>query len=254
MKTLVVLAGILALALTAPALAAHPGSDAKCESCHAVGKGDAKAPKVMPQPPGFFARLLGQKAVVGHPSVSCAGTVRPDGTISGCHRPEEGRKGFLVVEIAERAVDGFCVRCHGELGEPGAHHPSYKAVREGEDTRDAFVRPAAGQEVYTDFSPAVRGEPWASYPDSLVLTALPGGAKRLEVVLPLAAVTELDSAGQPVVHEHVVTCSTCHNPHYGYLVEVGSEEQLNQEQVARPKGDALLRLRDYNNALCEACH
>ena len=45
-----------------------------------------------------------------------------------------------------------------------------------------------------------------------------------------------------------------HNPHYGYLVGVASAEELNQEQVARAKGDALLRLRDYDNALCDVCH
>lgn len=252
MKTTVLLAAILALGV--PALAAHPGSGAKCENCHTVGKGDAKAPKVMPQPPGFFARLTGKKAMVGHPSVSCAGTVRADGTLSGCHRPEDGRKSFLVVDIADKPVDLFCARCHADQTQPGNHHPSYKADRDGDGVPDSIIRPAAGQEIYTDFSPAARGEPWASYPDSLVLTTLPGGAKQLEVVLPLATVTELDAAGQPVVHEHVVTCSTCHNAHYGYLVEVGSEEELNQEQVARPTGDALLRLRDHTNALCEACH
>ena len=43
-------------------------------------------------------------------------------------------------------------------------------------------------------------------------------------------------------------------PAYSAKVEVTAEEALNLEQVAREKGDGLLRLRDHDNSLCEACH
>lgn len=252
MKNRLVLFGLL-LAAT-PVLAAHPGSDARCENCHALGSGDAKAPKVLPEEPGFFAKLMGKKALRGHASVTCAGAAQPDGTLSGCHRPEDARESFLVVDVKARPSDEFCGRCHADVRKPGLHHPSYKADKNQDGVPETLVRPAAGQEVYSTFAPGAKGEPLSRFPDALVLKALPDGTKRLDTVLPLRSVEEKDAQGKPVVEKDVVTCSTCHNPHFGYLVEAGTEEQLNQEQVARPKGDALLRLRDYTNALCDACH
>lgn len=251
MKSLLVLIGLLA---AAPALAAHPGSDAKCENCHALGSGDAKAPKVVPQEPGFFARLFGKKSMRGHPSVSCAGAVKPDGTLTGCHRPEDGKDGLLVVDVKDKPADLFCVRCHADVGKTGGHHPTYKVDRNKDGVPETLVRPAAGQEIYTAFAPGAKGEPLATYPDALVLKAMPDGTKKLDAVLPLRTVLEPDPQGKMVAEKDIVTCSTCHNAHYGYLVEAGTEEELNREQVARPKGDALLRLRDQTNALCDACH
>jgi len=242
------------MTLTAAA-AEHPGSDAKCADCHSIGKTAAGAPAVLPEQPGFFAKLFGKKPLVGHPSVSCAGVVRSDGTLSGCHRPEESKKSLLVLDTADKAVDGFCAKCHSDQTKPGSHHPSYRADKNQDGVAEAIVRPAAGQEVYTEWAPASKGAPLNRFPDALVFQTLPDGTKKLDVVLPLSTVVEPDPAtGQLVTEKDVVTCSTCHNPHFGYLAGVASEEELNQEQVAREQGDALLRLRDHNNALCDACH
>jgi len=252
-KKFLVLAGLLAFTASASA-ADHPGSDAKCAKCHSVGNTAAGAPAVSPEQPGFFAKLFGAKKLAGHPSVSCAGEVRPDGTLSGCHRPEDGGKSYLVMDIADRPVDILCAKCHADQTKPGAHHPSYKADDNQDGVAETIVRPAPSQEIYTQWVPSVRPEPLKRFPDALAFRSLPDGSRVLEVALPLATVVEPNPAGEPVTERDVVTCSTCHNPHFGYLAGVASEEELNQEQVAREKGDALLRLRDTTNALCEACH
>ncbi|RMG86848.1 MAG: hypothetical protein D6708_13725 [Candidatus Dadabacteria bacterium] len=224
----------------------HPGSAADCLKCHAAGAGPAEAVKVVPEQPGFWAKLFGAKPVRGHPSVSCAGEVRPDGTLTGCHRPEAGGEAFLVAGGAGRPVDELCRACHAEQAEPGAHHPSYKKDADGDGVPETIVRPAEGQEVYGEYAPDGAA-------DALVFRTLADGRRELVARLPLETVTETVD-GQPVEEPHVVTCTTCHNPHFGYLAGVGSEEELNPELVARPEGDALLRLRDYTNALCETCH
>jgi hypothetical protein len=232
----------------------HPGSDAKCGDCHAVGKAEAGAPAVMPEQPGFFAKLMGKQALAGHPSVSCVGVGKADGSVTGCHRPEDGRPSLLAVDLKDKPVDVLCRTCHAEQARPGSHHPSYKADKNQDGVPETIVRPAEAQEIYTQWVPSAKPAPLNRFPDALVLKAQPDGTKKLDVALPLATVAEVGPDGQPVTEANVVTCSTCHNPHFGYLVEVGSEEELNREQVAREKGDGLLRLRDYTNALCEACH
>ena len=57
-----------------------------------------------------------------------------------------------------------------------------------------------------------------------------------------------------VTYTDVVDCTTCHNPHFGFLVAVKGEEELQENLVARESGDALLRLKDHDNALCQVCH
>lgn len=247
-------AGLIPLLFAAPALAAHPGSSAPCATCHTVGATAAGAPVVTPAPPGFFARLTGKKSFQGHATVSCTGVVRADGTISGCHRPEDGLPSFLVMDLAGKPVDAFCARCHPDAARPGAHHPSYKADKDKDGIPETLVRPAPAQEIFGEWTPAARGALLARFPDALVFETLPDGTRKRVVALPLSEVVELGPDGKPVTEAGIVTCSTCHNPHHGYLVEVGTEEALNREMVARAKGDALLRLRDHTNALCEACH
>ncbi|WP_459942615.1 cytochrome c3 family protein [Deferrisoma palaeochoriense] len=241
---------LLAVALAAgPAWAGeHPGSGADCRRCHTAGRGTAEAPKVVPEPPGFWARLFGAKPIEGHPSVSCAGVVREDGTVTGCHRPEGGGEAFLVAGGQGRPVDELCGACHAEQREPGKHHPTYKKDTDADGVPDKIVRPAGGQEVYGPYAPSPEGPV-----DTLEFRTLPDGTRELVVRLPLETVTETVD-GAEVVEPGVVTCTTCHNPHYGYLAGVGSEEDLNTDLVARESGDALLRLRDFDNALCEACH
>ncbi|MDF1553167.1 MAG: hypothetical protein P1P84_08905 [Deferrisomatales bacterium] len=241
-----VLFGGLAFAAT-PALAAdHPGSGADCGSCHGVAA-TAPAPKVIPAEPGFFAKLFGQKSLRGHQSVSCAGQVQADGTVSGCHRPESGGPAFLVRGGGKEAVDLLCGSCHAAQRALGSHHPSYLADRDGDGTPETAIRPAAGQEVYGVLAAPAKGV------DVLEFTTDAEGKRHLVSRIPLQTVS-VPSADGFVDAADVLVCTSCHNPHFGYLVEVGSEEELNSELVARGQGDALLRLRDYDNTLCEACH
>jgi hypothetical protein len=242
------------LVVSLPAFAAdHPGSGAKCGKCHAQAEGDPEVPKVMLEQPGFFARLFGEKTLQWHPSVSCVGAVKGDGSVTGCHDPDAGRKDLLVIDLAGKPSDELCGRCHAGEREPGGHHPSYKADKDGDGIPEAMVRPVEGQEIYTTYAPHAKNEPLHSHPDAMVFVTGPDGAQSLDVVLPLETTTE-EADGQKVEEPSVVTCTTCHNPHFGYLAEVGSEEELNQELVAREQGDGLLRLRDYDNSLCDGCH
>ncbi len=237
-----------------PAVAAdHPGSDAPCRTCHVLGRGPDDAPKVLPRPPGFWARLLGEKPVEGHPSVSCAGGPGEDGSLTGCHRPEDGRPGFLAVDLGGGPVDLLCGRCHGDQRVPGLHHPSYKADRDRDGTPETIVRPAPGQEVLSRYGPGSAPEPVRTHPDALAFRDLPDGSRERIVAMPLATVTE-QVGGQEVEERLVVTCTTCHNPHHGYLVEKSPDEDPERDLAAREGGDALLRLRDYDNTLCDACH
>lgn len=231
----------------------HPDSGARCETCHAVGEGSRETPKVLAERPNFWERLLGKKRLGGHLSVSCAGSVGPDGTITGCHRPEDRRESFLVLDVLGQPVDELCGRCHSEQRVPGAHHPSYKSDKDGDRVPETIVRSAEGEEIFSEFAASRKAEPVKTYPDAILFQPLPDGSRRLEVAMPLETVVEV-VGDREWTETQVVTCTTCHNPHYGYLVGVGTEEELNRELVARESGDALLRLRDYNNDLCNACH
>ncbi|GAB4282070.1 MAG: hypothetical protein Kow0092_37180 [Deferrisomatales bacterium] len=230
----------------------HPGSDSKCRACHTLGKGPQDAPKVVPEPPGFWARLFGARPYEGHPSVSCAGAAGEDGTVTGCHRPEGGLEDFLVVDPA-RPSDALCGACHGEQARDGQHHPSYRTDRDGDGVAETVVRAPAGQELYAAYDPLMQAEPLRSHPDALVFEPGPDGTRVLRSVLPTETVVER-ADGEERRESLVVTCTTCHNPHYGYLVGAGTPEELDRDLVAREKGDALLRLRDYDNALCNGCH
>lgn len=233
---------------------AHPGSDADCVRCHALGSGPAEALKVLPAQPGFFARLLGKEPAGGHPGVSCAGAQAADGSLTGCHRPEAGREHLLAVDLAGRPSDELCGRCHGALRAPGGHHPSYKWDKDRDGVAETLVRPQEGQEVFTLYAPGSKPEPLATSPDALVFVAPDDSSTRREVAMPLATVVEI-ADGAPVTFTGVATCVTCHNPHHGYGVEPGAAgEALDPAVVSRTAGDALLRLRDYDNSLCDACH
>ncbi len=244
----------LACLAAAPAVAAdHPGSGSDCAGCHTAGAERDGAPGVLPPEPGFWAKLMGEKPVRGHPSVSCAGVLASDGRVTGCHRPEDGRPGLLAIDLFRGPVDALCGQCHPGQRKPGLHHPSYKADRNRDGVPETIVRPAGGQEVFDALAPENLPEPVRSHPDALAFQALPDGTRQRIVALPLATVVE-EVAGVRVEETGVVTCTTCHNPHHGYLVEAGSASDLDRDLVARESGDALLRLRDYDNALCDACH
>jgi len=245
----------LVLAVTGSAPGAdHPDSKADCKTCHAVGT-SSTAPKVMTKAPGFFAKLFGAEALRGHPSLSCAGSVAADGSLSGCHQPEAGFPGHLAVDLTDRPSDELCGRCHAETREPGKHHPSYRSDKNGDGVLETPIRPAAQQEVFQHLAPANGPAPLRAYPDAIHFVTDSAGKQQLAVVLPLQTVVEVaPETGEKVIEADLMTCTTCHNPHFGYLVGVGSAEELDLNLVAREKGDALLRLRDYDNALCDACH
>lgn len=233
--------------------AAHPGSDASCDKCHKSGtSGDA--PKVTPEDPGFVERMFqGKQSYKGHNSVSCTGTVSQDGKVTGCHAPEKGFRNHLVMDLKDKPTDTLCANCHPNASKFGLHHPSYQMDKNGDGVGDKFVRPVAVQEIFTEFSPANKSLPVKKYPDSILFVTRPDGVRVREVALPLEKATE-QVGDKVVVYDDIVGCTTCHNPHYGYLVEIGKEEDIKAGQVARTKGDSLLRLRDYDNALCVACH
>lgn len=236
-----------------PSLAAHPESSSDCAKCHSLGA-SSDAPKVVGEEPSFLGRLLqGKKAFKGHPSLSCAGAKGADGKITGCHAPEKGFPHLLITDTKGKPSDEFCGQCHAEHRKPGLHHPSYKKDKNGDGVVDTLIRPASKKPIFSTFSPAAKPEPLASFPDALLFTTTPEGAKKLQVALPLETVVEKEG-DKLVTYKDVTGCSTCHNPHFGYLVEVGKEEDMKATLAARPKGDALLRMRDYDNALCVACH
>lgn len=202
-----------------------------------------------PEKAGFFGRLFGKKeGARGHATVACAGEARADGAVTGCHAPAAGKKSLLVVDLAGKPVDDLCGRCHADQRKPGTHHASYKADRNSDGVAETLVRPAPSQEVFKRFAPAGK-----RYPDALSYAKRDDGTQVLEVSVPLETVAEVVD-GKEVLEPNVMTCTSCHNPHYGYLVVPGSEQVLDPEKVARKKGDALLRLRDYTNDLCNACH
>lgn len=253
MRGTIALLAALAVASSAGA-APHPGSGSKCADCHTYGgKGPAEAPRVIPAPPTLLEKLAGRNAYQGHPSVACVGTITAEGRVTGCHRIENGGRDYLVKSLDQRPSDELCGLCHADQRRPGAHHPSYKADRNRDGEAETIVRPAPSQQVYSTYRPSLRPEPLKSHPDALSFLSREDGSRLLQSVLPLETVVEVVE-GKPITESNVLTCTTCHNPHFGYRVEGGKDETLDPDRVARKKGDALLRLRDHTNALCEGCH
>jgi len=213
-----------AVAATAGAGAqGHPPSTSKCIDCHTYGAGPADAPKVVPATPSFFQRLAGKKSYQGHASVSCTGTATADGKVTGCHRIESGGRAYLVKRPDQRPIDELCGLCHADQRKPGAHHPTYKSDKNRDGVPETIVRSAPTQQVYSTYAPSLRPEPLKSHPDAISFLKRDDGSLLLQSVLPLETVTEMVQ-DKPVTESNVVTCSTCHNPHFGYLVELGKEE------------------------------
>jgi hypothetical protein len=231
----------------------HPASNSECAQCHrATSAGDA--PKVVPEEPGFFAKLfLGKADYIGHKEISCVGSATDDGVVNGCHDPDKNFPNKLAIDLTGKPVDVLCGSCHASQREFGMHHPSYKVDKDGDGVGDSLVRPASVQEIFTTASVSAQVEPIKSYPDALHFITDGEGKRRIVAAQPLWSVVEIVEEKE-VVFDDVVVCSTCHNPHFGFLVEVGKEEDMRADLVARPNGDALLRKRDHDNSLCLDCH
>lgn len=250
--------GFVFAAAGAPVVGAadHPGSGSDCVGCHGFTAQGA-APKVVPTDPAFLTKLFeGKVTLRGHATLRCAGTANDAGQVTGgCHRPESGFPKGLAVKLSGIPSDELCGKCHPNQRMPGRHHPSYKKDENGDGVPEKIVRPPAGQEVFTAFAPASQTDPLKTYPDAATFTVTPDGRRVLGAAIPLATVIEKDPAtNQDVEVSGVVTCVSCHNPHYGYLVEVGTAEGVQAEYTARKNGDVLLRMRDRDNALCLTCH
>lgn len=243
----------------------HPGSSSDCASCHQfTAKGEA--PKVVPVDPPFLAKIpQGKVSFRGHKSVPCAGTVNAAGQVTGCHRSESGFPDHLVMNLAGRPSDDLCGKCHPNQRVQGKHHPSYRKDENGDGVPEKIVQPPAVQEVFTTFAPASQSEPLRTYPDSAAFTLTPEGKRVLNAAIPLAKVTEKDPVTQKNIEvSGVVTCVSCHNPHFGYLVEADTEEALQKEiqtemkagqpEIPSWRGNVLLRMRDRDNSLCLTCH
>lgn len=246
-------AAVSVLVFAAPLFAAHPASDSDCVKCHNYDSKEENG-RVIPEEPGFVAKLVfGAKWYKGHQTLKCAGSKGVDGKLTGCHVPELGYKKLLAVNLNNRSTDELCGECHQANRKFGAHHPSYKMDKNGDGVGEHMVRSAEVQEIFKVYAPSKKGKVLSKHPDALVFVTLEDKTKKLDVALPLDTTVEIVDEKE-VVYTGVVSCVTCHNPHYGYLVEVGSEEKAKMDAAARSKGDALLRLRDYDNTLCEACH
>ncbi len=244
---------VVALVLPGVSLGAHTDAMPKdCEKCHLVGV-TSDAPKVIPQEPGFLAKLFGGKSSHrGHESVSCVGSMSESGDVTGCHSLNNGLPAMLVINLTRTPTDVLCRTCHQSQSQFGLHHPSYKMDRNGDGVGDYLVRPVATQDIFSQYIPAVRSEPLASFPDALVVKTLEDGTTELDAAMPLGVSVEIED-NKEVVYDDVVQCTTCHNPHFGYLVASG-EEEAKKSLASRSEGDALLRLRDYDNTLCMPCH
>lgn len=258
MEQVMRLSGLIAVfsfvtVLASASWAAHPASGSDCVKCHNYDS-NVENGRVIPEEPGFFAKMLfGAQWYKGHQTLKCAGSKGADGKLTGCHAPELGFKKHLVMNLNNKSTDELCGECHQANRAYGAHHPSYKMDKNGDGIGEYIVRPAEVQEIFKVYDPSKKGKPLSRYPDSLVFITLEDKTKKLDVALPLDTTVEIVDKKE-VTYTGVISCVTCHNPHYGYLVEVGSEEKLKADIAARAKGDALLRLRDYTNSLCEACH
>ncbi|TLN27010.1 hypothetical protein FDZ71_00250 [bacterium] len=249
-KKALILAGAAFLITAGGALAEHPASSSNCEECHIYGS-TAVAPKVMPPKPGFFGKIMGEVDLRGHQKVGCSGGPTPDGKLSGCHSIESKFAKYLAVDTTDKPVDILCAKCHAETSAVGAHHPSYKSDKDGNGVPETFVvvndkRDAAGK-----LSPKSQKEPLRSAPDSFAMVEQADGSKKLGAAVPLSTFTEIVEK-EKKVFERVVVCTSCHNPHFGFLSGTGKMETF--EKSDRKQGDALLRLRDQNNTLCLACH
>lgn len=247
------LAGGIVFFLTASlSMAAdHPGSDSNCAECHSV-ESSADAPKVIPAKPGLLDKLFGGAPTPKwHEKTGCTGTAGADGSISGCHRPEDKKKNYLVMDLSGKPSDLLCAKCHANEMDPGLHHPSYKVDKDGNGVPEHFVTVIENKEAVTKLAPALLGEPLKSYPDSLSFATGADGQRKLVSAIPLGKFVEVEKK-ETKTYERVVTCSSCHNPHFGFQAENGKDEVF--EKTARKTGDALLRLRDQNNTLCLVCH
>ncbi|PLX45989.1 MAG: hypothetical protein C0609_01625 [Deltaproteobacteria bacterium] len=230
----------------------HPGSSANCSTCHNVSSA-GNAPKVIPQDITYLDKVTNtQQSIWKHNELSCVGGVRADGSITGgCHNPDSGFESYLVVDIKDKPVDLLCQKCHLSQTRAGMHHPSYTVDEDDNGRPEKAVSVPADKLAVSELSVANAPEPVKTFPDAYLLAEDSAGNEELRVAIPLIS-TALEINGEVKTFDRVVTCTSCHNPHYGFLAPTGEARVF--EKTARKVGDAMLRLADEDNRLCLACH
>lgn len=183
---------------------------------------------------------------------------------TGVHGPSSNyyRLAFSSIESASHNSSDLCSSCHRDdatYGYPSNHHPSFSKNSQP-------VSPAVGQEIYTTASSWTEPLPdfWkqngysAASAGGNVDFAVdfwggnPGGSWASPpqpspyAILPLSGQIDGTVAGNRVM------CVTCHNPHGTDLfVDTSLGKGGNYKKIS---DNNMLRVRDEDMSLCQACH
>jgi hypothetical protein len=164
-----------------------------------------------------------------------------------------------TITIENTSGTGLCNECHARTTYPGNHHPSLRGTSQN-PTRDIVVNAASQpvRRVPTTWveTPSGSGH-WEQ--DGYSASGVSGspdffvdwwnGAGSPPRPQPLAVLPLLQFVGNQSGPTNGVICVTCHNPHGTdlYVFDPGG--------IGRSIPDNnMLRLRDEDNTLCNACH
>jgi len=187
---------------------------------------------------------------------------------TGAHGPSANnyRLAFATIESQSHSNTDLCNSCHrndATYGYPDNHHPSYAKNL-------AAIVPSAGQEIYALASSWTEVPPGSGYFTQDGYSAAsaggsvdffvdfwggnPGGlwtsppAPNPYAILPLSGQINGTAAGNRVM------CVTCHNPHGTDLFVNTDIAGGNINHYQKISDNNMLRLRDEDMTLCQACH